>query len=113
MAIKITESKGALHVKIDGEEFDLLARIARAMNRCAAWCDDDNSPLTVFRNFSFIEVAREELTTPGMLADAILDGIGTDTETGGKAPEPLHGQRIAELRAAFEAEGLLEKGGEA
>lgn len=108
MGITIQNRKGALVVRIDGEEYDRLARCARAMNRCAAWCDDDNTPLTVLRGYGFLDPLREELTTPGLFAQNILDGVATDPETGGTAPEPMHSKRLAELRKAFVAEGLLE-----
>lgn len=106
MSIKVTERKNALHVTIDGAEYTRLARVARALNQCG-WCDSDNTPRSVFLGFGFLDPEQEELTTPGMLEENILGYIGTDTETGGTAPEPLHSKRIAELRAAFEAEGLL------
>lgn len=106
MSIKVTERKNALHVTIDGTEYTRLARVAEAMNTCK-WCDGDNTPLSVFLGFAFLDPVREELTTPGMFEENILDAIGTDDKTGGTAPEPLHSERIAELRAAFEAGGLL------
>jgi hypothetical protein len=113
MAIKIRNGARGIHVTIDGEELDALERAALAMNRIS-WGDKDppNTAFTVFRAFVW-PWAGQFLEDPSQMAMDILDGIATDDDGMTSAPEPVHSQRLAELRAAFEAEGLLEKGGEA
>lgn len=101
--IRMTESNGALCVTIDGEQYENLAKVAASMNRLA-WTDGDNTPLSVFRNFTF-SLPEQLLNEPGELAQYVCGGIATG-EGGKDAPPPLHEQRLAEMRATFQADGL-------
>ena len=92
------KKQGSITVTIDGERYRTLERIARAMNGIA-WCDDDNTPESVFEAFVFT-AAEQMLKDTRELCGFICDGISTG-EDGMDAPEPLHSARIAELRAAF------------
>jgi len=95
---KAREPKRRIVVIIEGERYDNLERVAQAMNG-VSWCDTDNTPETVFENFVF-PWSEDFLDSPARLAESILDGIAT-SEDGRTAPEPLHTERLKELKAAF------------
>lgn len=99
--ISITDTNGALHVTVDGEQYANLAKVAASMNR-APWTDGDNTPQSVFENFTF-SLTEQFLNTPAEMAEDILSCV----DTGAKEPSPLYKQRIAELKAAFVADGIL------
>ena len=82
---------------IDGEWYQNLKRVADTMNT-VSWCDD-NTAESVFEEFVFPWML-DFLRSPKELAGSILDGIATG-EDGEDMPEPVHSQRIEELRAAF------------
>jgi hypothetical protein len=105
MSILITDSNRALTVTIDGDQFGLLERAARAINACK-WTEDDNTPKSVFQSFVW-DWLEDIWENRGALAESILEGIATDNEGLTSAPEPLHSERLAELKAAFEAENLM------
>jgi hypothetical protein len=105
MSIRITDSNRALTVTIDGDEFGLMERAARAMNACK-WTDGDNTPKSVFESFVW-DWLEDVWERRGELAESILDAVATDPARLIPAPEPLHSERKEELKAAFRAEGLL------
>ena len=88
---------------IDSERYDTLDRIARALNS-VSWCDGGNTPKTVFDAF-LRPFAEEPLDDPSELCGIILSGIATGDD-GMNAPEPVHGERLAELSEAFTKAGL-------
>ena len=104
-----TATKRTITFTIDGERYANLERVAIAMNK-VSWCDSDNSPETVLRAF-VLPWAENLLDSPYELCDTILDGIATDDEGLGEAPGLIHKARLAELKAAFAAEGLALPGG--
>jgi len=107
MAITIEEHDRKITVAIEGEEYALLERAARALNSCS-WTKNDNTPLSVFENFTWAWL-EDIFTERGKLAEDILGGCATDPATFTDAPEPLHSQRLTELREAFKAAGLWAK----
>ena len=94
----------SLVVTIDGEQYANLERVADALNR-VSWGDGGNTAESIFA--AFVWSGEELLTSPGLVAGNILAGIATDNENMTEAPEPLHSQRIAELKKAFEDAGIL------
>lgn len=88
---------------IDGERYDALDRIARAMNS-VSWIDNGNTPETVFKEFllPFADIPQDD---PRELCGLILSGIATGDD-GMNAPEPVHAERLAELSEAFANAGL-------
>ncbi len=86
-------------VTISGERYDLLERIANAMNS-VSWCSSDNTPESVLAGFALPYTA-SLLDSPRELCDTILDGIGTSDDWTGDAPEPIRSARLDELRRAF------------
>jgi len=103
--MKIQDLGNALQVTIERDEYRVLQRVASAMNS-TSWSDGDNTPETLARDW-LLELVENELHNPAELAADILDGIATDDEGLTEAPEPLHSQRLAELRLAFESAGVM------
>lgn len=89
---------------IDGSRYDLLERVANAMNS-VSWCSG-NTPESVFDEF-VSPLAEDMLDSPSDLCDFILSGIATGDE-GRTAPEPKHTVRLSELRDAFAAIGIFD-----
>lgn len=102
--IGIEERGQVITATIDGKQYQLLSRVAEAMNR-ATWTGNDNTALSVFKNFVFPWIG-DDFQEPCLLCEEILGGVATG-ENGTDAPAPLHRARLEELRAAFEAAGLL------
>lgn len=103
---KIEDTGSALVVTIDGDAYRNIRRVVDALNS-ATWTDGDNTPALLFEDW-ILDLVDEELHDPAHLAESILDAVATDDDGTGSAPEPLHSQRIAELRAAFVAAGILK-----
>lgn len=84
---------------IDGERYARLERVARAMNE-TSWCDNDNTPETVFDAFVW-PLAEDFLDSTDKLCGLISDGIATSDDGLTDAPEPVHAARLDELNRAF------------
>ncbi len=72
--------RGIIAPKVSGAEYDALARVAEAMNACA-WCDNDNTAETVFRDFMWNWFSRH--LNYADLSQIVLADI--DTGTTGRA----------------------------
>jgi hypothetical protein len=102
---KIEDTGSALVVTIDGDAYQNIRRVVDALNS-ASWTDGDNTPALLFENW-ILDLVEDVLHDPAHLAEDILDSVATDDEVATAAPEPVHSQRIADLRAAFVAAGIL------
>lgn len=104
---RIEDTGRALVVTIDGQEYDNIRRVVDALN-AADWTGDaDMTPARLLKVW-ILDLADEDLHDPAHLAETILDGVATDDEGLTAAPEPLHSQRIAALRASFVRAGILK-----
>lgn len=103
--MKIKDTGHSIQVSIDGEDYALLKRTADTMNT-VEWCEDDNTPESVFENFVICWI-EDFFGEPGRMAENILDGVATDKETLRSAPGRLHRERLKQLEAAFKSAGLM------
>ena len=82
----------SISIKIDGEDYANLQRLADAMNS-VGWCDNDNTPETIVKAF-FWHI--EDYRT---MCDDVADGIDTGFADG----TPQDHERKKALRVAFAA----------
>lgn len=85
-------------VIIEGEQYDNLKRVAQVMN-CVSWCCGDNTAETVFNEFIW-HWDTCTLNSVREIAEFVSGAIATGDD-GQDAPEPLHTERLKELRTAF------------
>lgn len=104
---RIEDTGRALVVTIDGEEYDNLRRVVDVLNTTDWTGEKDMTPARLLKVW-ILDLADEDLHNPAHLAESILDGVATDDEGITAAPEPLHSQRLALLRAAFVRAGILK-----
>ena len=95
---RASKQKRRIVVVIEGEQYDNLGRVAQAMNG-VKWCEGDNTAESVFNEFVW-HWDGVMLNSPAEISESVLGGIATG-EDGGDAPEPLHTERLKELKAAF------------
>ena len=104
---RIEDTGSALVVTIEGEESRNIRRVVDVLNAVDWTGDADMTPARLLKVW-ILDLADEDLHSPAHLAESILDGIATDDEGLTAAPEPLHSQRLALLRAAFVRAGILK-----
>lgn len=75
MKIQPNQTRNALQVTIDGEQYQTLARIAEALNTV----QDGNTAETVCRDF-LLAVPEQHLNHPKELADFVIGYFADDTE---------------------------------
>ena len=104
MTIRTKQNGDAVSVTLDGDHFEILKRVADALNGIAWEPAHDNTPETVCREW-VAWMIHDELATPGQFAAGVADSI--DTHANGN--EELDAARKAEVCRAFEDAGLLPR----
>ena len=94
----------SLTLRISGAAYQNIAKIAETMNS-VAWCDKDNTALTIAETFMFVYETDNLTDAKGSteIAEFIADGIDTGT-----ADEAEDKKRKNELIAAFRQVKFIE-----
>ena len=93
----------SITIAITGRRYKNLKKVADVLNG-VSWCDNDNTAEGLFDAFVF-PFLDDYLDSPKQLAENILGCIATGKD-GVSVPEPLHSERLKELRAAFSVFGV-------
>ena len=104
MAITTKQNGNAVTVTLDGEQFEILQRVADALNTLAWEPARDNTPESVCREW-VAWMIHDEFDPPSQFVSGIVDSI----ETHADGTAELDAARTEEVRRAFEDAGLLER----
>lgn len=111
MAIITKQTGKTVAITMDGEHFEIMKRLADALNTITWDPAHDNTPETVCREW-VAWMIHDDFDPPSQLAGGIVDSIYTHAD----GDAELDTARKAEVQRAFEDAGLLPRkgrGGEA
>lgn len=106
MAITAKQHGNAVTITIDGEQFEILKRVADALNTLT-WkeqANNDNTPESVCREW-IVWMIHDDFDPPSQFVGGIVDSI----ETHAHGDAELEKARTAEVQHVFEEAGLLGK----
>lgn len=106
MAITTKQTGNAVTITMDGEHFEILKRVADALNTLAWDTAHDNTPETVCREW-VAWMIHDDFDPPSQFAAGVVDSIYTHAD----GDAELDAARKADVQRAFEEAGLLPREG--
>lgn len=106
MAIITKQTGNAVTITMDGEHFEIMKRLADALNTLAWDPAHDNTPESVCREW-VAWMIHDDFDPPSQFAEGVVDSIYTHAD----GDAELDAARKADVQRAFENAGLLPRKG--